>query len=700
MINVINDKPILKIEEDKLSRKDFSTSIADIILSQPKNECFTLAINGKWGSGKTSVLNMTKQIIKQSTEIDFIPVVVDFAPWNVLDENALIGQFFDCLSDKLTKNYVKKIILNKHRANILKLFAQLPKIGPFFNILNELLDKYEQCFVGDKKNLLYIKDKIHKKLENSPYRFIVFIDDLDRLNQTEIKLLIQLIKAVCDFPNVTYVLAFDREIVANALSNEQNVDGHKYLEKIIQLSIDMPQIEYDYVADHLSNQISNIINSNEVKIDKDRLNLFVTHGFLNYFTNLRDIYRYANILSMKYQYFSNEIDFVDLLVIEAIALFEPELFEFIYSRSNDICWHEFPALAKTDNNSILEECKKISNNYRFVEMLFPKINCSEDTIIYINTNQAKINNNLCYNSNFLRYITGCFNKNLLTSNQARFILTIDDENKREQLINDLNDTAYNSFVKFVLCCIRELKYIEEVKHIIPQLLSSNLSHGNISGLFIVPNYSVCQSIIIEIVKQLQNDEAKSWISNLYESSYDFETLIVTIFSLAEGTHYYNSAENKSPLFTYEYIDFLHNMLVKRISNVLTEQKYRHDNQLIDMLQFLTIKNEDTVLTWYQNLGEDIFKIQNLLVKVGDTYSSTQHWKTYNFCHNIFDPYCGNLADRDKTVDYIKYKNLCGDNQDLLGNILYLMPVKEDGYSYEEISEFCRKEGYILDRNCE
>ena len=83
----------------------------------------------------------------------------------------------------------------------------------------------------------------------------MFIDDIDRLNNKEIRLLIQLVKAVCDFPNVIYVLSFDKSIVSKALENEQNIDGRSYLEKIIQLSIDIPMVEQTDLRPYLFKKI-------------------------------------------------------------------------------------------------------------------------------------------------------------------------------------------------------------------------------------------------------------------------------------------------------------------------------------------------------------------------------------------------------------------------------------------------------------
>ena len=109
-------------------------------------------------------------------------------------------------------------------------------IGTPLTKINDLLIKYSKSFLKGDNTLIEKKEILNNKLLKYKGKIIVFIDDIDRLNKSEIRLLIQLIKAVCDFPNIIYVLSFDKSIVSSALSDEQSLDGNAYLEKIIQLS--------------------------------------------------------------------------------------------------------------------------------------------------------------------------------------------------------------------------------------------------------------------------------------------------------------------------------------------------------------------------------------------------------------------------------------------------------------------------------
>lgn len=109
------DAPIKSKEQDLLHRTEFAKRFAENLVALSQSECFTVALNGCWGSGKTSLINLIKNhldyLINYDDSIDFYPVIIDFSPWNVLEENAIIKQFFDCFTANFPvtklKNFLK-----------------------------------------------------------------------------------------------------------------------------------------------------------------------------------------------------------------------------------------------------------------------------------------------------------------------------------------------------------------------------------------------------------------------------------------------------------------------------------------------------------------------------------------------------------------------------------------------------------------
>ena len=92
-----SDKPIKGKDFDQLNRTNFSRRLAEAILSYTDTDNFTIGLCGKWGTGKTSVLNMVLEEISNlasSLETDEKPIIVSFNPWNYSDQAQLTTQFF------------------------------------------------------------------------------------------------------------------------------------------------------------------------------------------------------------------------------------------------------------------------------------------------------------------------------------------------------------------------------------------------------------------------------------------------------------------------------------------------------------------------------------------------------------------------------------------------------------------------------
>lgn len=60
-----SDKPIFNKKSDKLNRTEFSKQLAKAILSYTETDNFTIGLSGRWGSGKTSIINMVDEEIDE-----------------------------------------------------------------------------------------------------------------------------------------------------------------------------------------------------------------------------------------------------------------------------------------------------------------------------------------------------------------------------------------------------------------------------------------------------------------------------------------------------------------------------------------------------------------------------------------------------------------------------------------------------------
>jgi len=114
---------------------------------------------------------------------------------------------------------------------------------------------------GDLKSndLSAIKAELNGLLEKQSHKIIIVIDDIDRLNDTEIRQIFQMIKSLGDFPNTIYLLAFDKTVVINALEKVQEGYGAGYLEKVVQIPFEIPLISKQEVEHLLFSQIYELV---------------------------------------------------------------------------------------------------------------------------------------------------------------------------------------------------------------------------------------------------------------------------------------------------------------------------------------------------------------------------------------------------------------------------------------------------------
>ncbi len=164
------------------------------------------------------------------------------------------------------------------------------------------------------------------------------MDDIDRLDASEVKSLFETIKMNADFPRTLYLLAFDREIVEKNLSDDVNgVDGKKYLDKIVQASFDLPSLNSSKLLGYLINELRGILGSLPLKagLDDKSLSRDLIPGFVGLFNNIRDVKRFINILSFTttqtYRDGHMYINVGDFITLESLRVFTPDFYNFIHN---------------------------------------------------------------------------------------------------------------------------------------------------------------------------------------------------------------------------------------------------------------------------------------------------------------------------------------------------------------------------------
>lgn len=333
------DLPIAKLEEDGLNRGSFAESLAKTLVQYSFPSSLTIGLYGEWGSGKTSLLNMVFENVER---IDDGVVVLRFNPWLCSDPKQLVTQFFKQMATaiKLKKRAADKAweLIDQY-ADILGATSVIPVAGEIVAAFTKVLTKKAEEETKERTNdLQESKNQIIKKLKDEKIKIIVSIDDIDRLSEEEIVAVFQLVKSLADFPNTIYVLAFDYDVVVRALGKVQHGDGKEYLEKIVQVPFEIPAPNIDDIHEALFSKLNRILGDiPEEDWDKETWVELFQQGIKNYIRSIRDVIRYTNVFSLKYELLKNETSVVDLLGLTCLQVFEPTVYSKLPSYKDILC---------------------------------------------------------------------------------------------------------------------------------------------------------------------------------------------------------------------------------------------------------------------------------------------------------------------------------------------------------------------------
>jgi len=321
------DNPIHDPSQDLLGRVPFAALFARYVCSLDTSEGVVVGVHGPWGSGKTSFLNLAKGAF-QERGVD----VLELNPWYFSETGDVLNQFIGDLSSKMYRvNHLKKLAPNiaQYSQSIAKPLTSIlgyPWISVLFLTLSHVLR-----YFGRPKTLQDIRDKIVNDLSDMKEPLIIMIDDVDRLTRAEMRAVFKLVRLIGRFPNLIYIVACDKDQVEESLSwGNDRRSGRKYMEKIIQYPVNLPEIPRRVVFDQVENRIKKIIESTDRHCDNtinsDRWPDIRSNIVFPLLNNMRDVNRFLAALPATFDNLKGTVAAVDLIALEAVRLFLPDVF--------------------------------------------------------------------------------------------------------------------------------------------------------------------------------------------------------------------------------------------------------------------------------------------------------------------------------------------------------------------------------------
>jgi hypothetical protein len=173
-----------------------------------------------------------------------------------------------------------------------------------------------------------LRTRLTAKGEGEGERLLVVIDDIDRLDPSEIRSIMQMVKSVGRLPNIIYLLAYDRKIIWSALdANASQGDGQpSFAEKIVQQELELPQPTRSALLRILDDEICFLSGGTP---DTRRWYNLVQSGIHQWIRYPRDVLRLSNAVKFAWPALENEIDPQDLLCMEGLRIFDQPLFDWI-----------------------------------------------------------------------------------------------------------------------------------------------------------------------------------------------------------------------------------------------------------------------------------------------------------------------------------------------------------------------------------
>jgi hypothetical protein len=251
------------LSEDRLGFRDYADGVIATMESISKEDTpFTIGIFGTWGSGKTSFMQIMRELLKsrgyetiffksweygneEKPWIPFMIKVVDELFEKKIDKKELIRNIFLFSTDVVLQTYSQGKIST---GGILNVFKGSRKTSPF----KEWSYKDAKEVIERVTKIEKFKEAIEKEAKKAPNgKIIIFIDDLDRIPEKIVDFLNSL-KIFLDISGCIFVLGCNYEILKNALKTKHEEKIYDdYFDKIVQTEFYIPKISEQAIKNYL-----------------------------------------------------------------------------------------------------------------------------------------------------------------------------------------------------------------------------------------------------------------------------------------------------------------------------------------------------------------------------------------------------------------------------------------------------------------
>ena len=283
----LDDSPKRERAADRLGHADFAQRLASVLSNLEAPEGYVIGLHGPWGSGKSTVLNFVAQQLaqheKQSDQK--VPMVIRFEPWIISGHQDVTSAFMKVLAEHLPND--KGVFwrrwgkrgLRAAKFGTSEVIDAIGKIGVIADhsggvasaaaggLAKKAIDAAASRWLKEP-SLQASYDTLVKRLKGLGRRYVVIVDDIERLTAEEIRELMKMVKTLGKLPNVIYLLSYDRNVVWKALAAiDPDPRAGAFAEKIVQHEVELPLPSRNALLAMLSEAL-NFLNLNPDAADR------------------------------------------------------------------------------------------------------------------------------------------------------------------------------------------------------------------------------------------------------------------------------------------------------------------------------------------------------------------------------------------------------------------------------------------------
>ena len=360
--------------QDRFNISKYINGLVNFIKSC--NTPMTIAVQGDWGTGKTSIMTMIKNELRNLNNLNLVWFNTwQFSQFNLGDKlpltmlNKLINEVS---SNKESENfkYIKKAMVGVADAILGHISSGALEVSRF-------LDNEENLFEAVEKLKESFQKLVNEKAGNEG-RVIIFIDDLDRIEPERAVELLEVLKIFLDCEKCIFVLAIDYGVVTRGVKVKYGNDfsegkGKSFFDKIIQVPFKMPVGSYD-----ISLYVKKCFEDIGIEVEEETLPQYINLIKYSIGNNPRSMKRLFNSFLLLSNISDSEIleDSLNRQILFALLCMQSSyelMYNYIIEKRLDLDGEFFNEL-KNEKNDIFKKIemneKEISQFTRFMENFY------------------------------------------------------------------------------------------------------------------------------------------------------------------------------------------------------------------------------------------------------------------------------------------------------------------------------------------